>query len=192
VNPDNIRKIMEGTFSLFQKCGMISTYCLLCGTSAAEWKTLPKEAKAERLTEASKLVMRALGVDIVPVVEVLDELDNPKAGGLCIDGGKRIQYQTKSVEDFDWSARAVCHECFHAFQRMAAVVGWQEWYETELHVTPGRIDQWIFNQSRYRDIRKGHDVYLIQIVESDARAFEDDCLGKNESTQSILNLVDLD
>ncbi|MDE7087005.1 MAG: hypothetical protein K2O67_02310, partial [Clostridia bacterium] len=29
VNPDNIRKIMEGNFTLFQKCGMISTYCML-------------------------------------------------------------------------------------------------------------------------------------------------------------------
>ena len=33
---------------------------------------------------------------------------------------------------------------------------------------------------------------MIQIVESDARAFENDCLGKNESMGQILNLIDLD
>lgn len=192
VNPDNIRKIMEGNFSLFQKCGMISSYCLLCGASASDWADFSPEIKSERLTEASKLVMRALGVPIVPKVEVLEKLDSAGAGGTCYDGGKRIVYKNSCVKDFDWTSKAVCHECFHAFQRHAINEGWQDWYETELHVTPGRIEQWKYNSSRYRNIDADYEVYMIQIYESDARAFENDCLGKNESMGQILNLLDLD
>lgn len=192
VNPDNIRKIMEGNFSLFQKCGMISTYCLLCGASASDWSGFSPETKGERLTEASKLVMRALGVPTVPIVEVLEELSVSGAGGLCLDGGKRIVYKNSCVKDFDWTAKAVCHECYHAFQHYAMAEGWQDWYETELHVTPGRIDQWSYNYGKYRSINKDRDGYMIQLVESDARAFENDCLGKNESMGQILNLIDLD
>lgn len=192
VNPDNIRKIMQGNFTLFQKCGMISVYCLLCGGSAEEWPTLPPETKSERLTEASKLVMRALDVGIVPVVEVLDKLSVKGAGGLCCDGGKKIQYLDSSVKNFDWVSKAVCHECFHAFQHKAMTSPWQEWYSAELHVTPGRIEQWRYNYSRYRSIDKGAEVYMIQIFESDARAFEEDCLGKDVNRGQILNLIDLD
>lgn len=194
VNPDNIRKIMESNFTLFQKCGMISTYCLLCGSSAADWSELDIEIKSERLTEASKLVMRALGVPIVPQVEVLEKLDSKGAGGTCYEGGKRIVYKHSCVKDFDWTARAVCHECFHAFQRFAENEAWQDWFETELHVTPGRIAMWKYNNSenRYRQIDKDYDGYMIQIIESDARAFEDDCLGKNYGAGQILNLINLD
>lgn len=191
VNPDNVKRIMEGNFSLFTKCGMISTYCLLSGASAADWAGFAPELKAERLTEASKLVMRALGVDIVPVVEVLPEAGGKNAGGTCYDGGKRIVYKDSCVKDFDWTAKAVCHECFHAFQRHAITSGWQDWYETELHVTPGRIDQWSLNFGKYRNIDKDKDGYLIQIVESDARAFENDCFS-HTSTGEILNLLDLE
>lgn len=192
VNPDNIRKIMEGNFTLFQKCGMISTYCMLCGATAAEWTGLPLEVKSERLTEATKLVMRALGMDTVPCVEVKEKLPVAGAGGLCCDGGKRILYKNSSVKDFDWTAKAVCHESFHAFQHFAINEGWQDWYETELHVTPGRIDVWSYNFSKYRTMDKDEDGYMIQVVECDARAFENDCLGKNESSGQILNLIDLD
>ena len=53
-------------------------------------------------------------------------------------------------------------------------------------------DQWSYNFGKYRNIDKDHDGYMIQIVESDARAFENDCLGRNESMGQILNLIDLD
>ena len=49
-----------------------------------------------------------------------------------------------------------------------------------------------FYNKEYRNIDKDYDGYMIQIVESDARAFENDCLGKNESMGQILNLIDLD
>ncbi|MDE7379776.1 MAG: hypothetical protein K2N14_01870 [Clostridia bacterium] len=192
VNPVNVRKIMEGNFSLFQKCAMITVYCLLCGASVDDWKELPREVKEERLGEASKLVMRALGVPIVPVVQVLDKLDSKGAGGTCYDGGKRIVYKHGCIKDFDWTSKAVCHECFHAFQRYAIDEGWQDWYETELHVTSGRISQWNYNFGKYRNIDKDEDGYMIQIVESDARAFESDCLGNNPGSSNIMNLIDFD
>ena len=192
VNPDNIRKIMQGNFTLFQKCGMISTYCLLAGASADEWKGLPIEVKSQRLSEATKLVLRALDVDVIPVVEVKEDLGVKGAGGLCHDGGKKILYKESSVSNFDWVAKCVCHECFHAFQHKALESSWQEWYATELHVTPGRVEQWRYNNSRYRSIEKGYEVYMIQIFESDARAFEEDCLGKDVNRGQILNLINLD
>lgn len=191
VNPDNIRRIMESNFSLFLKCGMISTYCLLCGADGAAWAGFSPEVKSERLTEATKLVMRALGMSTVPQVEVLDDIEVKGAGGLCYDGGKRIVYKNSCISDFDWTAKAVCHESFHAFQRFAITEGWQDWYETELHVTAGRIDQWNYNFGKYRPINKDKDGYMIQIVESDARAFENDCLGKDASMGQILTLIDL-
>ncbi|MGN1373294.1 MAG: hypothetical protein ACI4VK_04530 [Candidatus Coproplasma sp.] len=192
VKPDNIRKIMQGNFTLFQKCGMISTYCLLAGASADEWKDFSLEIKSERLTEATKLVLRALGVDISPVVEVRKELSPKGAGGLCCDGGKMILYKESCVNNFEWTVSTVCHESFHAFQHMALESGWQEWYGTELHVTPGRIEQWRYNNSRYHSIAKDFETYMIQIFESDARAFEEDCLGKDVNRGQILNLIDLD
>ena len=192
LNPDNVRKIMEGNFSLFQKCAMITVYCLLCGASVDDWKDLPREIKEERLGEASKLVMRALSVPIVPVVEVLDKLDSKGAGGTCYDGGKRIVYKHSCIKDFDWTSKAVVHECFHAYQHHAIAYGWQDWYETELHVTPGRISQWNYNFGKYRNIDKDEDGYMIQIVESDARAFESDCLGNNPGSSNIINLIDFD
>lgn len=192
VNPDNIRKIMQGNYTLFQKCGMISTYCLLGGASADDWRTFPIEIKSERLTEACKLVLRALDVDIIPVVEVKEDIGVKGAGGLCCDGGKKILYRESAVASFDWIAKAVCHECFHAFQQKAINSSWQEWYATELHITPGRVEQWRYNYSRYRSIDKGYEVYMIQIYESDARAFEDDCLGKDINRGQILNLINLD
>ncbi|MGN1103999.1 MAG: hypothetical protein ACI4QI_03905 [Candidatus Coproplasma sp.] len=191
VNPDNIRRIMQGNFTLFQKCGMISTYCLLAGASADDWKNFPIEVKSQRLSEATKLVLRALDVDIIPVVEVKADLGKG-VGGLCCDGGKKILYKESSVSSFDWTAKCVCHECFHAFQHKALESGWQEWYGTELHVTPGRIEQWRYNNSRYRSIEKDYEVYMIQIFESDARAFEEDCLGKDVNRGQILNLINLD
>lgn len=192
VNPDNIRKIMQSDTSLFQKCGLLATYCMLCGASADEWEGLPIETKSERLTEACKLVLRALDVDIIPVVEVKEDLGVKGAGGLCCDGGKRILFLDSSVKSFSWTSKTICHECFHAFQHKATSSPWQQWFCTELHVTPGRVEQWRYNNACYRSIEKGKEVYMIQIIESDARAFEEDCLGASVNRGEILNLIDFD
>lgn len=191
VNPENIRKIAEGNFTIFEKCASICLYCLLSGASADDWKAFPAEIKTERIAEATKLVMRTLGIDTVPRVEIVE---NPSGGalGLCCDGGKRVLYKESHISNLSGLANTICHECFHAFQHYCIQAGWQEWYLSELHVTAGRIAEWQYNFSNYVSNSKGYSTYAVQIVESDARAFANDCLSKNGSADVILNSIDLD
>lgn len=191
VNPENIRKIAEGNFTIFEKCGAICLYCLLSGAAADDWKTFPDETKNERIAEATKLVMRTLGIETVPVVEIVE---NPAGGalGLCCDGGKKVLYKESHISNLSGLSNTICHECFHAFQHYCIQAGWQEWYLSELHVTAGRIAEWQYNFSNYVSNSKGYSTYAVQIVESDARAFANDCLSKNGSADVILNAIDLD
>ncbi len=189
-NPNNIRKIMQGEFSLFQKCGLLARYCTLHGQDVSIWTDMDKDERSARLTEATRLVMRALDVDIQPVVEVRDKLDPPDAGGLCCDGGKQILYRTDCTNNYDWMVRAICHECFHAFQHKAETEPYRTWFWKELGVTRGRIDKWAYNSKYYKDIPKGNKAgnpYMTQIVESDARAFEDDCFADSEDVINSIN-----
>ncbi len=191
VNPDNIRKIAEGNFTIFEKCASICLYCLLSGASADDWKGFPKEVKTERIAEATKLVMRTLGIETVPKVEIVENLAGG-AVGLCCDGGKRVLYKESHIGSLGGIANTVCHECYHAFQHYCIQAGWQEWYLSELFITQGRIAEWQYNFSNYVTNSKGYSTYAVQIVESDARAFANDCLGKYGSRDVILNAVDLD
>ncbi len=191
VNPENIRKIAEGNFSVFEKCAAICLYCLLSGASADDWKTFPEEVKAERIAEATKLVMRTLGVETIPKTEIAETLAGG-ASGLCVDGGKKVLYKQSHTNNLSGIANTICHECYHAFQHYCIQAGWQEWYLSELHVTAGRIAEWQYNFSNYVTNSKGYSTYAVQIVESDARAFANDCLGKYGSSDVILNAIDLD
>ncbi len=191
VNPENIRKIAEGNFTIFEKCAAICLYCLLSGASADDWKGFPKEVKAERIAEATKLVMRTLGVETVPKVEISESLAGG-ASGLCCDGGKRVLYKQSHTENLSGIANTICHECYHAFQHYCIQAGWQQWYASELYVTAGRIAEWQYNFSNYVTNSKSYSTYAVQVVESDARAFANDCLGKYGSADVILNAIDLD
>ena len=191
VNPENIRKIIESNFSVFEKCAAICSYCLLSGSSADDWKTFPKELQIERLTEATKLVMRTLGVETVPKVEVLESLSGG-ALGMCCDGGKLVQYKESHLSNFSGLCDTICHECYHAFQHFSIAAGWQDWYLSELYVTRGRITEWQYNFSNYLSGSKGYSTYAVQVVESDARAFANDCTGKSGGAEVILNSIDLD
>ncbi len=177
VNPNNIRKIMTSGLSLFEKCGLLARYCSACGNDQSVWAKLDNETKSERLTAATRLIMRALGIGIDPEVQVLDELKNKGAGGTCCDGGKLILYKKSSVQDYEWTVGAICHECFHAFQAMAVRGGWADWYWEELGVTKARITQWGLNELCYFNIP--HKAYRVQIYEADAFAFESDCVKKS-------------
>jgi len=190
-NPKNIRKIMESGFTIFEKCGLITRYCLLCGEDIGIWTTLDRESQKERIDEATKLVFQVLGIfDIVPIVEVLDKLSNPGAGGLCCDGGKKIQYKYSSVQNFEWLITCICHESFHAFQHMAYSVPYCRWFWTELGVTPGRVEEWRLNNKVYfGDIVKDFDRYRYQIIEADANAFEVDC---RDSSGKVWNMIDFE
>lgn len=190
-NPNNIRKIMTSEFSLFQKCGLIATYCTLHNQDVSRWKDIESDERAERITEATQLVMRALDVGIKPVVELVDD-DGGSWGGMCCDGGKRIIYKKRCTDDYAWMVDAICHECFHAFQHKAESEGFSNWFWTELGVTRGRISKWAYNFRYYKDIPKRRvegSPYMTQIVESDARAFAEDSL---DSTDKLISSIDFE
>ena len=179
VRVENIQKIMEGDFSLFAKCGLLSIYCTMHGDDSSRWQELDPEEQSERATLATRMVMRALGCHAQPVVEILEELSNKNAGGLCCDGGTRIQYKKDSVQNYNWFVDCICHECFHAFQAMAENSAWEDWYWTELGVTKGRITEWRYNDGCYVNLTpKSKTNYMIQIIESDARAFAADSISQ--------------
>ena len=113
-------------------------------------------------------------------------------------GGEKIVYLYRSARDYDWIRGAVCHECFHALQHKAMYGGWFDWLQKEFGVTRGRIKQWRVNSNgdddygirgRYFDIDDQPEAYLVQVFESDARAFEFDCA---EAAAAVRHLVDLE
>lgn len=187
VNPVNIKKITQGNFTIFEKCGLICRYCLAHGEDVSIWQGLDDEKMSKRMTLATHLVLQILGVSIRPVVKILDQLDNSLAGGICIGGGKEIQYKRDCMKDFRYAISVICHESFHAFQHMAIESQWREWYWRELGVTRGRIETWIENCHNYFDLvddgkrKDAYNSYRLQIFECDARAFASDCLLNSES-----------
>lgn len=186
----NVKKIMEHDCSLFAKCGLLVRYALLHGEDKSVWKDLPSEEKADRMTEATKLVFKALCIPIDPIVEVKKTLDVAWAGGLCIDGGKKVQYQEKSSEGIDWLMDCVCHESYHAFQHHAEVGEYKQWYWNLLGVTSGGLEQvkLNFEVRRRVDVDSiSDDIYKIQLTESEARAFAKNCLTQADNE---INAID--
>lgn len=188
VNPANIRKIMEGDFSIFEQCGLICRYCLSHGEDISIWKSLDKEEAEARLTLATQIVTQILGVPLEPIVTVHEKIgDKDTILGRCVGGGKEIQFKQAALADFPGTMDTICHESFHAFQHTATETSFKEWYWRELGVTRGRIDTWAENHGHYfsSDEKKlgksAFHVYQAQILESDARAFAADCLFAAEN-----------
>lgn len=182
VDPENIRQVLQKHgLTLFEKCGILTKYCTLCGDSSVTWSDLPVKEKQERMQEASSVLCSLLNTEYIPEVEVLDEEEwaergfHKKAGGLCCDGGKKIVYRHSSVENYDYAVHVVLHECFHAFQHTAVDHPFAEWYFDELGVTRGRISKWAMNFACYGEISITSKAYKVEIVECDANAFSDDC-----------------
>ncbi|MDE6356712.1 MAG: hypothetical protein K2L67_05655 [Clostridia bacterium] len=176
VHIKNIRTIVESGESVFAKCGMLARYCTTAGGDRLEWQKLSKEEMQERLDMATKLVFKVLGVtEIVPEVLLLDNLENPTAGGLCVDGGKQIQYKySDMLENLEWAMGCIVHESFHALQNKLAQGGWSKWYYDNMGITRGRVEQWVRTRKIYNHNTKS-DVYQVHMYEGDARAFEADC-----------------
>lgn len=187
-NPQNIRKILQGNFTIYQKCGMIVRYCTLYGEDKSVWAGLDCEEKSKRLTEATKLVMSILETGKDPIVEVVEQFEGEHklAGGLCSQGGKLIQYKRSCVDDYDWTIDTICHECFHGFQNTAIYGAWHNWYWKELGVTQGRIEEWRVNQENYFNISRGM-VYTVQVFECEARAFAKDCLRESNKVWHLID-----
>ncbi len=176
VDLDNIKLIVESGETLFAKCGMVARYCTTGGGDYSEWEHVPREEMEERVTLATRLVFRLLGVETVPQVEISDELSNGTAGGLCCDGGKRILYKYSCALNWQWLVRAIVHESFHAMQSKLCAGGWSEWYYENLGITRGRVERWKeTNKSELYDNNTRSKVYKVHIYENDAYAFETDC-----------------
>ncbi len=195
----NIRKITDNTsIGVMAKCGLISEYCLLHGSDKSTWQSLTKEEMSKRITEATILVLRTLGINKTTKVEVLDKLDRKKAGGLCYNGGERIVYKYSSVKSYDWLRGAICHESFHALQHKAMYTGWFDWLYDEFGVTRGRVKQWRVNylgeeerglRGKYFDIDTDEVPYLVQLYEADARAFEFDCAAAAAAAKHMIDFA---
>jgi len=188
VNPENIKKIMQGDFTIFERCGLLCRYCLTHGEDVSVWQSLPERELEKRLTLATRLVSRALGIELEPLITVHEEIPGyPNAWGLCVGGGKEILFKRVGLHDPGDTLETICHECYHSFQHMATESDFCEWYWRELGVTRGRIKNWLENQKRYfspADKELGDNamaVYRAQVVESEARAFATDCLLNSEA-----------
>ena len=183
LNKENIRKIMEKSgISSFDRCGLIVKYCLLSGNDVSEWPKFSAEEQSRRATIATKMIAKILDTLYAPEVEIIPEekWERKTAGGVCIDGGKRIIYRQSCVQNYAWMEDSVCHECFHAFQHTAIESPYADWFFTELGVTQGRIAQWDDNFKVYVG-SDGGVTYRVEIVECDAKAFALDCTRNVEN-----------
>lgn len=187
-NPENVKKILESNFSIFAKCGLVARYALLAGDDVSAWQNLLANDKTERLTLACKLVCYILDTVYAPAIQVIPDNEWTKkgAGAVCCQGGKLIIFKESCCNDYDWTVSTVCHECFHSLQFTAENGPWQDWYWTQLGVTKNRIPEWRYNNEHYYDAsNKSH--YNIEIIECDARAFENDCF---QQSQEVYNNID--
>lgn len=195
INHENIKKILESRGSFFAKCGAIARYCLLGGNDVSQWELVDVEERSRRFTLGTRLVMRMLDIGLDPEVEIVPKKEWVKehadtAGGLCCDGGKRILYREDCTDNFEWCVTSICHESFHAFQHHAISVGFYDWFFTELGVTKYRISEWDYNfrDGHYANTSKP-EIYYVEIVECDARAFEHDC---NEQGSLLWHKIDFE
>ncbi|MBR5439356.1 MAG: hypothetical protein IKV61_03975 [Clostridia bacterium] len=182
VNINNIKKILSSSSTLFAKCGLIVKYCVLAGDDVSSWERVEKGVKEGRINNATKLVAHLLDCENEPEVKIisLDEWESKGAGALCCDGGKRILYREDCCNDVAWLMDAICHECYHSFQHTLQHRGWQKWHWMELGVTEYRVPEWDYNFGKYKSA--GSQAYAIQVVESDARTFANDCLMQGEES----------
>ena len=155
------------------------------GGDKTDWAKIEREEMSRRVQLATRLVFRILKVETVPEVEVLDELANSTAGGLCIDGGKRIEYKYSCSINWDWLVDAIVHESYHAMQSKLTNGGWSGWYLHNLHVTRGRVERWRTTRQIYNGDTHSK-VYKVHVYENDANAFEIDCDdGRNFAWNTI-------
>jgi hypothetical protein len=105
---------------------------------------------------------------------------------LCCAGGKLIKYREKCVEDYEFTVKMICHECFHGFQNYAIDVQYAQWFWDDLGVTIGRVEQWRKNFSMYCG-KTNSLAYKVEIVECDANAFAEDCFRQGEEVWSAID-----
>ena len=165
---------------MYVKVGLLIDYCLLhFDDFELAWGQISKEEMEERLTLAVRCVYALYGIDIEPTVEIVNKIkDKETINGICIDGGKKIQFKKKICEKYDDIVQTVAHETFHSLQYKAITSPYSDWYYTEFGVTKHRIEQWRINNSCYYSSVSDSDYkyYRHQIYEADAFAFMVDCM----------------
>ena len=175
---ENVAKILSSSCSLFAKCGMGVSYILLGADDKSKWSLMDQELKNKRITDAVNYIYLTLGISPLPVVEITTEL-NKNILGQCCEGGRRIQFQARSIDKVDELMNTILHECYHSFQYYSASVAYHDWFFKELGVTKSRISEWILNSQNYINYKtgeKGYHAYRHQIMEADANAFAADSL----------------
>lgn len=186
IDIDNVKRIVESNATVFGKCGMIARYCTTGTDDYSVWSRMDRAEMQARVSLAVKLVYRVLGVPIDPMVEILDELENGTAGGLCYDGGKRIVFKYASATDATWMRDAIVHECFHALQAKLTGGNWAPWYYDNMGITYGRACKWRETREQAYNHNTRSDMYKVHIYEADAYAFEIDCRrGQDEYWNAI-------
>ncbi len=188
---DNIKKIINCPCDFFSKVGMAVQYCLTAGQDISIWTQISLEEKEKRTTEATNLVYLLLGISFKPEIKFLETLEEKNTLGLCCNEGREIHYKsglvkTNVIDLMD----TILHESYHAFQHHAISNKYYEYYFTDLGVTHSRINTWNENFKKYISPDKNkYDYYSVQIVESDARAFAQDCI---DACQSAWSTIDFD
>lgn len=185
---ENIRRIVESGADVFALCGMIARYCTTGTSDRTVWSAFDRNEMTERATLATRTVFKILRVPLVPQVEIKDELENETAGGLCIDGGKRVEYKYEYCRDVDWMRDAIVHESFHALQAKLCNEGWSPWYYAQMGITFGRVEQWKQTRQAKYDANTKSNIYKVHMYEADARAFETDC---RRGAEGVWNGIDL-
>ena len=192
LNYQNVRAILEGDYSICEKCGIIARYATLHGADLSEWHSLTDEERQARLTDAVNLIYYILELPLTAEVAVV-ELPRMVAGRCC-DGGKLIEFAPACVKDNpEYISQVICHECHHALQHEATRGVWKEWYWRELGITKGRLNTWKDNQQHYIEVdkeKKQFYHYYVQAVECEARAFEQECMAATQKIWSELRYKD--
>ncbi len=177
IDRNNIRLIVDSNESVFAKCGMIARYCTLGTDDKSVWQRLERDEMENRLRQAVRSVYQILRLPVsenFPKVELLDELENQTAGGLCCDGGKCIQFKLSCTLNIDWTFGTIVHESFHSLQSALVNGAWTDWHFLNMGISRGRVMLW----KETRQIYNGNthsNVYKVHMYEADARAFEYDC-----------------
>ncbi len=189
MNPKNIQKIVRSDKNLFIKCGLSARYCMLCGDDYSVWQTLEREEREKRIAVATKLVAYLLNCIYTPEVKITpdEEWTRKGAGGYCANGGKLIVYKNDCTLSYDWAVKAICHECYHAFQHSVIESGFSDWHFTSLGVSKHRPSEWNTNFQRYVSIEKNREGYMRQVVEADARIFEEDCFVQSANKMQLFD-----
>lgn len=191
VDKRNIRLIVESNESVFAKCGMVARYCTIGNMDNSVWLGFDHDERERRLRLAVRAVYQILRFQVTedyPKVELLKKLSNGTAGGLCVDGGKLIQFEEKSTNGLEWTWGCIVHECFHTMQRYLIKGGWTDWYFDNFGITPGRVMLWQETRCIY-DGNTESEIYKVHMYEGDARAFEKDCLQAMHKAWGSMNFI---